>query len=198
MKGRLKGNKIIERMSLPRLKENFQPGNLVLYFIMWQYRGDLRYAIGEKMEFIEKYTDGSDTDFAKLSEEVEKEFYEMYGEAQSKYTAYNGLLHIRDVLLMYDGRIPFACGGFKEYSHRVVELKRVYVNKAYRGNGYSTYIVRKLIDRAKDKGYETMILETGQKQIEAISLYKKLEFQIIENYGQYKGDSNSICMSIRL
>lgn len=150
------------------------------------------------MKFNEKYTDGDDTDFAKLSEEVEKEFYGIYGEEQSKYTAYNGLLHIRDVLLLYDESTPFACGGFKEYAPKVVELKRVYVNKAYRGNGYSTYIVRKLIDRAREKGYETMILETGQKQIEAISLYKKVGFEIMENYGQYRGDSNSICMNIRL
>jgi putative acetyltransferase len=150
------------------------------------------------MKFNEKYTDGDDTDFAKLSEEVEKEFYEIYGEEQSKYTAYNGLFQIRDVLLLYDESIPFACAGFKEYAPKVVELKRVYVNKAYRGNGYSTYIVRKLIHSAREKGYETMILETGQKQIEAISLYKKVGFEIMENYGQYKEDSNSICMSIRL
>jgi putative acetyltransferase len=150
------------------------------------------------MEFITKYTDGRDTDFAKLSEEVEKEFYEMYGAEQDKYTVFNGIEHIKDALLLYDESSPFACAGFKEYKDKVVELKRVYVNKAYRGNGYSTYIVRKLIDRAKEKGYESMILETGIKQMAAISLYKKLGFQIIENYGQYEGDSNSICMSIRL
>lgn len=80
----------------------------------------------------------------------------------------------------------------------MVELKRVYVNKEYRGNGYSTYIVKKLIDRAKEKGCGTMILETGVKQLEALSLYKKLGFGIIENYGQYMGDNNSICMSIKL
>ncbi len=43
-----------------------------------------------------------------------------------------------------------------------------------------------------------MILETGRKQVEAISLYKKLGFHVIENYGQYIGDDNSICMKMAL
>ncbi|QHQ63480.1 GNAT family N-acetyltransferase [Anaerocolumna sedimenticola] len=150
------------------------------------------------MEFIIKFTDGSDPDFAILSDEVEQEFYELYGEEQKKYTAYNGLAGIHDVILLYTKDVPFACAGFKVFEGNTVELKRVYVNKEYRGHGYSTYIVKQLLDRAKEKGYKRMILETGYKQKTAIALYKKLGFQIMENYGQYSGDSNSICMSIKL
>ncbi len=149
------------------------------------------------MEFIKKFTDGLDPDFAILSDEVEQEFYELYGEEQKKYTVYNGLAGIHDAILLYSKDVPFACAGFKVFEGNTVELKRVYVNKEYRGHGYSTYIVKQLLDRAKEKGYKRMILETGYKQKAAIALYKKLGFQIMENYGQYSGDSNSICMSIK-
>jgi hypothetical protein len=38
------------------------------------------------------------------------------------------------------------------------------------------------------------ILETGFMQKEAISLYQKLSYTITENYGQYIGIENSVCM----
>jgi len=40
-----------------------------------------------------------------------------------------------------------------------------------------------------------MILETLYKQIEAISLYQKVGFEIVENYEPYVGLANSVCMS---
>ncbi len=150
------------------------------------------------MKFTAKFTDGRNEDFAILSEELEREFYTLYGGEQKKNAVSNSLSDITDVILLYDGNNPFACAGFKKYNGNTAELKRVYVNKEYRGNGYSTYIIKQLLDRAKEKGYKSMILETGKKQPAAISLYKKLGFQIMENYGRYVGDDNSICMNIHL
>ncbi len=120
----------------------------------------------------------------------------MYGSKQ-KYSIFNTLTDIKDAIFLYDGNIPFACG-FRKYDNNMAELKRVYVNKEYRGNGYSTYIVKQLLDRAKAKGYDAMLLETGIKQPEAISLYKKLGFQIMDHNGQYIGDSNSGYRKIEL
>ncbi|WP_262708897.1 hypothetical protein [Myroides indicus] len=36
-------------------------------------------------------------------------------------------------------------------------------------------------------------METGDKMIEAISLYKKNNFEITPNYGQYANIESSIC-----
>ena len=42
-------------------------------------------------------------------------------------------------------------------------------------------------------GYKKCILETGIKQIDAITLYKKNSFKVINNYGEYENIKNSIC-----
>jgi len=42
------------------------------------------------------------------------------------------------------------------------------------------------------------ILETGKKQPEAIALYKKSGYKIIDNYGQYADVENSICFEKKL
>jgi len=55
-------------------------------------------------------------------------------------------------------------------------------------------ILHELEKHAIDEGYRQVILETGTKQTEAISLYKTAGYNQIENYGQYKEMDNSICM----
>ena len=43
-------------------------------------------------------------------------------------------------------------------------------------------------------GYAAALLETGKRQPEAIGLYRKFGYQIIANYGPYRGMENSLCM----
>jgi hypothetical protein len=43
-------------------------------------------------------------------------------------------------------------------------------------------------------GYPKCILETGQRQPEEIRLYQKAGYSPTENFGQYQGDYNSVCM----
>ncbi|WP_228520485.1 MULTISPECIES: N-acetyltransferase [unclassified Flavobacterium] len=53
----------------------------------------------------------------------------------------------------------------------------------------------RLEKEAIDQGFEVIILETLYKQTEAISLYQKAGFEIVENYEPYVGLLNSIYMS---
>ena len=70
----------------------------------------------------------------------------------------------------------------------------MFVQPEYRGHGIGLNIVRELELWAKESNYTTCILETGKKQPEAISLYKKAGYTIIKSYGQYKNVENSVCM----
>ena len=45
---------------------------------------------------------------------------------------------------------------------------------------------------AKDLGFESLILEIGIQQTDAIKLYQKT-YQPIENYGPYEGIATSVC-----
>ena len=70
----------------------------------------------------------------------------------------------------------------------------MYVQEEYRGNGIAKMILNELECWAKEKKYIRTILETGIKQYEAIRLYEKMGYVRMENFGQYIGNYNSLCM----
>ena len=67
-----------------------------------------------------------------------------------------------------------------------------------RGNGIAKLILLELEKWAMEKGFTKSVLETGVKQPEAIRFYTKLGYVKTQNYGQYIGNENSICMSKKL
>jgi putative acetyltransferase len=50
-----------------------------------------------------------------------------------------------------------------------------------------------VIIRAAEMSCNKCILETGNRQPEAIMLYEKNGYNRIPNYGKYKGIKNSVC-----
>jgi len=106
--------------------------------------------------------------------------------------------HIETIVLAYVDEKPVACGGFKVYENETVEIKRMYVEPEHRGRGIASQILLELEKWAIELGYTRSILETGRKQGEAIGLYGKRGYQQIENYGQYRGQANSVCFEKKL
>lgn len=143
-------------------------------------------------------TDSQNTDFAELIELLDEDLDERYGELQKKYKKFNTVDFIKDVVVVRKNGEAVACGAFKEFDSNSVEIKRVFVKKEYRRQGLSKLVMDKLEEMAESKGYEYSWLQTGQKQHEAISLYKNRGYGVIPNYGPYTGDSNSICMKKQL
>ena len=70
----------------------------------------------------------------------------------------------------------------------------MFVHPEYRNKGIGLDILNELELWASELNYSEWILETGKKQPEAIKLYTKAGYQIIENYGQYENIENSVCM----
>ncbi len=139
-------------------------------------------------------TDGTDINFNKLTELLDYDLNERYGELQKQYDKHNKVDNINDVVVIYIDDVPVACGAFKEYNINSIELKRIFVKKKNRRQGLSKLIINELEKIGKEKGYRYAVLETGSKQYEAINLYKNNGYKIIENYGPYVGNKNSICM----
>jgi GNAT superfamily N-acetyltransferase len=69
----------------------------------------------------------------------------------------------------------------------------MYVSPSHRNKGNASKILYELENWARELSYKKCILETGKKQLEAISLYKKNGYTLTENYGQYAGVENSVC-----
>jgi GNAT superfamily N-acetyltransferase len=70
----------------------------------------------------------------------------------------------------------------------------MYTLPEHRGKGFAKAILTELELWAKEEGYQFSILETGYLQKDAIGLYQKLGYEITENFGQYIGVENSVCM----
>jgi GNAT superfamily N-acetyltransferase len=100
------------------------------------------------------------------------------------------------VVARLDGR-PVGCGALRPLSPEVGEIKRMYVEPAYRGRGISRRILADLERRAGDFGYLSLRLETGTLQQEALGLYESSGYHRIDCYGYHKDDPRSICFEKR-
>ena len=138
-------------------------------------------------------TNTDDLDFQELVIELDKDLAIRDGEEHYFYAQFNKISAIKYVVVFYENEIAIGCGAIKEYEEDVMEIKRIFVRLEKRGNGIASIILKELENWTKELGFKKCILETGIKQPEAISLYKKNNFVIIKNYGQYAEVENSVC-----
>jgi putative acetyltransferase len=145
-----------------------------------------------------KKTDSADQDFKNLVALLDADLRIRDGDDHGFYNQFNGIENIKDIVVCYKDGQPVACGAFKVFNDRTAEVKRMYVIPSERGAGIALLVLRELEACAKAKGFTECILETGVKQPEAIRLYEKAGYKRIENYGQYAGVKNSVCMARKL
>ena len=115
------------------------------------------------------------------------------GEDHSFYNQFNKIDQIKYVVMAYKNHKPLGCGAIKEFDANSMEIKRMYVFPESRGKGIASKVLSELEYWATELGYKKCILETEKKQPEVIALYRKREYQVIPNYGQYAGIENSLC-----
>lgn len=139
-------------------------------------------------------TNSENPDFIKLTNQLDIDLNNRYGELQKQYDKHNKVDFIETVIVAYLDLQPVGCGCFKKNGNGTVEIKRMFVLPNNRGQGIASKILRELETWANEMGHSRLILETGVKQIEAINLYNKLGYKRIDNFGQYIGNANSVCM----
>ncbi|MFC6093860.1 GNAT family N-acetyltransferase [Saccharothrix lopnurensis] len=100
---------------------------------------------------------------------------------------------------------PVACGGWRAHDEVLdslrpgdAEIKRMYVVDALRGRGLSRLVLTALEDAARAVGRRRMVLETGDRQPEAIGLYTRAGYTRIDNFGVYRDHPNSLCFAKEL
>ena len=132
--------------------------------------------------------------YLKITDEDEHDFYNQF----------NNIDVLSEVVVVYEDiktsskPIAIGCAAMKKFDQKTVEIKRMYVSPEKRGTGIAQKIMQELEDWAKELNYEKCILETGKRQVEAVSFYHKCKYKVLENYGQYKGMQNSICFEKHL
>lgn len=131
--------------------------------------------------------------FQKLVSELDKYLAIRNGEENDFFVQFNKIDLLKNVVLVYQNEIPVGCGAIKEIESGVIEVKRMFVPKEFRGKGIAKLVLKELENWAKELGYQKCILETGRDMVDAVSLYQKSNYKIIPNYGQYKDVETSIC-----
>ena len=97
-------------------------------------------------------------------------------------------------ILAHAGEEAIGCGAIRMLGSDA-EIKRMYVAPAARGKGVARAILHALEAEATRLGASRLILETGNKQVEALSLYRREGFEEIPRYEPYVDAQHSVCMA---
>ena len=138
-------------------------------------------------------TNSDDPHFIALVRLLDADLAKRDGNEHSFYAQFNKIDTINYAIVCYEDDTPVACGAIKEYAEDTMEIKRMFTLPEHRGKGIASRVLTELELWAADLGYKTCILETGKRQPEAITLYKKNGYTLIPNYGQYANVENSVC-----
>jgi putative acetyltransferase len=129
------------------------------------------------------------------------EMHGIYGEADIGPTREAPMFQLPDgvflVLRDDDGR-AVGCGGIARFDATHGEVKRMYVVPAARGRGLGRRLLEELEAQARALGYTAVVLETGDRQREALGLYESSGYERIPCYPPYDTRALSLCFEKRL
>src|SRR5579859_641932 len=91
--------------------------------------------------------------------------------------------HVRFFVATLDGD-PAGCGGVALFDG-FAEVKRMYVRPAVRGRGVARAILERIEAEARAADLATLRLETGDRQIDALRLYRRYGFTDCAPFGDY-------------
>ena len=143
-------------------------------------------------------TDEKDERFKNLVAELDKGYFERIGDDLQKYESYNEFKNPHVVILALDRNDAVACASYRTFNENSVELKRVFVKREYRKRGITYCLIKELEKSIINNNFKHSYIVTGKKNFAAINLYKKLNYQTITNFGQFRDDNAVICMKKEL
>jgi len=101
-------------------------------------------------------------------------------------------------LIAYANEKAIGCGAIRKLENDTAEIKRMYVAPEARRTGIGRKILEALEEEGRRLGARRLLLETGERQIDAMGLYIKAGFLRIPPFGEYVGSPLSVCMAKEL
>ncbi len=147
-----------------------------------------------------RYTEGVSADFVALCARLDAFINEeaVNKAVQEHCDQFNALDEIKDSFVAYVDNTPVGCVSFKQYDDETIEIKRMFVEPECRGAGIAPALLAAVENKAREKGFKRMILETGKHLERARGLYAKFGFSVMPNYEPYKDMPGSVCMEKRI
>jgi GNAT superfamily N-acetyltransferase len=122
-----------------------------------------------------------------------EELSERYGRSDSEPGPAPTAADVALFLVAFDGEEAIGCGGLRPLDQTHGEIKRMFVRLSYRGKGVSTAILRGLEAAARDRGWERLVLEAGDRQPDAMRFYEREGYSPIPRFGYYVDSELSRC-----
>jgi GNAT superfamily N-acetyltransferase len=128
-----------------------------------------------------------------LVERVQQEYVVRYGGRDAavvdpaEFSPPLGLFLVAEV----DG-VAAACGGWRAHGEGVVELKRMYVEPVFRRRGVAALVLAELERTAAAAGHRHLVLNSGDRQPEALALYARAGYTPVAGYGVYAGSPGAV------
>jgi N-acetylglutamate synthase-like GNAT family acetyltransferase len=82
--------------------------------------------------------------------------------------------------VLLDGETVIGTAALHRETDAVCEVCRMYLAPAYRGRGLGRRLLEHCLREARERGFEEMCLKTASVLVEAISLYKRAGFTVVE------------------
>ncbi len=102
------------------------------------------------------------------------------------------------LVLRDDDGQAVGCGGIARFDAARGEVKRMYVVPEARGRGLGRRMLEEREAQARTLGYRSVVLETGDRQPEAIRLYESSGYERIPCYPPYDTRALSLCFEKRI
>ncbi|RBY82069.1 N-acetyltransferase [Geodermatophilus sp. TF02-6] len=94
--------------------------------------------------------------------------------------------------------VPAGCGAWRAHAPGVAEVKRVYVEPAFRRRGLAQLLMAALEDSAAAAGHRAVVLNSGPRQPEALGLYAALGYAPVPGYGVYADSPGAVFLGREL
>jgi len=142
-------------------------------------------------------------DVVTLIDEVQAHYRELYGGVgdESRVEVADFEAPTGHFVVGYVDGVPVAMGGWRRLGARpglpspnAAEIKRMYVAPSVRGRGLSRLVLAELETSARAARIDWLVLETGQPQVSAVSLYQSCGYTAIDGtpYGHYLSSPHSV------
>jgi putative acetyltransferase len=96
-------------------------------------------------------------------------------------------------LIAYLNDEPIGMAAHRPIDEETTEVRIMYVKQGARRLGLAHALLQRLEYHAKSVGFTCLVLETGNRQVAAMTLYGEYGFTRIEPFGRYKEDPTSVC-----
>jgi len=115
-----------------------------------------------------------------------------------EYDAETGVGMLSTVVARIDGR-PVGCASLRStgdgFPPGSGELKKVWVADEARGTGVARALLAAIEDDARAHGLTSVVLQTGIRQPEAVTLYRTAGYRPVPPFAPYAGDFLSLCFA---